>query len=167
MDQPGPLPYTDTKPIGAADFYFAINATFRFIEKKFGAEGLRNYWSELGTTYFAPVAAAWQRGGLDEVAKYWNAFFAAEPKAEVEVISNHDSVVLNVKTCPAIKHLRDNQREILPSFCQHCYFVSEAMAEKAGLTVRVEGGNGSCRQCFFPRSAGIAPQDISNIKEAR
>ena len=28
------LPYSDSKPIGAADFYFAINATFRFIEVK-------------------------------------------------------------------------------------------------------------------------------------
>lgn len=25
-----PLPYHDTKPVGAADFYFGINAAFRF-----------------------------------------------------------------------------------------------------------------------------------------
>ena len=31
-----PLPYTDTKPVGAADFYFAINATFRFVLNKLG-----------------------------------------------------------------------------------------------------------------------------------
>ena len=32
--------------------------------------------------------------------------------------------------------------------CQHCYFVGEAVAAPAGLTVRVSGGNGSCVQRF-------------------
>ena len=55
---PGPLPYTDTKPVGAADFYFAINATFRFVLGSFGMEGLRRYWTDLGTQYYAPVVGA-------------------------------------------------------------------------------------------------------------
>jgi hypothetical protein len=162
-----PLPYYDTKSVGAADFYFAINAIFRFVEKKFGAKGLRRYWEELGANYFAPVSELWKRDGLDGVANYWKAFFAVEPKAEVEVTANANSVVLEVKTCPAIKHLRDNQREIFPEFCQHCYFVSEAMAQKADLTVRIEGGNGSCRQMFWRRAANISPQNFSQIKEAQ
>jgi len=162
-----PLPYNDTKPVGAADFYFAINATFRFIEKKFGMKGLQRYWSELGTNYFAPVSESWKRDGLTGVANYWKAFFAAEPHAEVVIEANQNSVVLEVKTCPAIKHLRDHQREIVLCFCQHCYFVSEAMAQKADLTVRVEGGNGSCRQTFLRRTVTVPPQDFSLIKEAR
>ena len=65
---PAALPFTDTKPVGAADFYFAINATFRFIEKEFGPEGLRRYWQDLGSRYYAQVTAAWKRGGLPAVA---------------------------------------------------------------------------------------------------
>lgn len=160
------LPYTDNKPVGAADFYFAINATFRFILKRFGPESLRQYWTDLGTRYFAPVSAAWKQRGLAGVASYWKAFFAAEPGAEVEVISAQDSVTLEVKVCPAIHHLRKHQREIVPCFCQHCYFISEAMAQPANLTVRIEGGNGSCRQTFLRRDANVPPQDFSRIKEA-
>src|SRR5688500_7307782 len=126
-----PLPYQDTKPVGAADFYFAINATFRFIENKLGTGGLRRYWGDLGKNYFAPVSASWQRDGLPGVAAYWKAFFAAEPHAKVDVNESENGVVLEIKICPAIKHLRDNHREIVPSFCQHCYFVSEAMAQEA------------------------------------
>jgi uncharacterized LabA/DUF88 family protein len=77
-----------------------------------------------------------------------------------------DRVTLEVKTCPAIAQLRLHGREIVPSFCQHCYFVSEAMAEPAGLTVRVEGGNGCCRQSFHRKETNIPPQDVSRIKEA-
>lgn len=162
-----PLPYTDTKPVGASDFYFAINATFRFVLARFGPEGLQKYWTDLGTRYFAPVAAQWQNGGLTAVADYWRAFFAAEPNADVDVRQIQDAVTLDVKVCPAIKHLRDNGREIVPCFCQHCYFISEPIAAQAGLTVRIAGGNGSCRQTFLKRGAAMAPQDFTQIEEAK
>ena len=162
----GALPYTDSKPVGAADFYLAINATFRFVLKKFGIEGLREYWTDLGAKYFAPVTARWSEDGQHAVTEYWRAFFAAEPGAEVEVSETTEIVTLDVKVCPAIKHLREHGREIVPCFCQHCYFISEAIAAPAGLTVRIEGGNGSCRQKFFPRAAATAPQDLAHIKEA-
>ena len=161
-----PLPYTDTKPVGAADFYFAINATFRFVLKKSGIEGLRRYWTDLGASYFAPVTARWKADGLAAVAEYWRAFFAAEPGAEAEVRQSPDEVVLEVKVCPAIQHLRTHGREIVPCFCQHCHFIGEAMAAPAGLTVRVEGGNGSCRQVFLRRDSSLAPQDLALIREA-
>jgi hypothetical protein len=145
-----PLPYTDIKPVGAADFYLAINATFRFIPNKLGPDGLRQYWTDLGTRYFAPVTARWKEGGLTAVAEYWRAFFAAEPGAEVEVIQSPNEVTLAVKVCPAIKHLRAHGREIVPCFCEHCHVIGNAMAAPAGLMVRIEGGNGSCRQRFTP-----------------
>jgi hypothetical protein len=160
------LPHTDAKKVGAGDFYFAINATFRFIEKRFGRDGLRRYWQELGSTYYAPVTAAWKSGGLPAVAGYWRAFFDAEPGAEVQVDVTPDRVMLDVRICPAIKHLRAHAREIVPCFCQHCYYVSEAAAAPAGLTVRVEGGNGACRQTFLPRHPALPPQDLAQIKEA-
>lgn len=158
-----PLPYTDTKPVGAADFYFAINATFRFIRRKLGEAALRQYWTDLGHRYFAPVSLQWKSGGLPAVAAYWRAFFAAEPGAEVTVTEASGHVLLDVRVCPAIAHLRKGHREIDPAFCQHCYFVSQAIAQPAGLTVRVLGGNGSCRQTF---AAVQPPQDLADIREA-
>lgn len=160
-----PLPYTDTKPVGAADFYFAINATFRFIEAKLGRDGLRAYWTDLGKKYYSPVSASWQRGGLPAVADYLRAFYKAEPGAEVEITIKPESVTLDVKVCPALKHLRAGGRQIVSSFCEHCYFTSEAMAAPVGMTVRIDGGNGSCRQTFLPRAAAVAPQDFAKIKE--
>jgi len=162
-----PLPYRDLKPQGAADFYFAINATFRFIQSRLGVEGLRRYWTDLGRNYFTPVSKRWQERGFAGVAEYWRAFFAAEPGASVEVTESPDAVVLDVKVCPAICHLREHGREIVPCFCQHCYFVGEAMAEAGGLTVRVAGGNGACRQTFSRRKMSAPAQDLAQIKEAR
>lgn len=160
------LPYTDTKPVGHADFYFAVNATFRFILRHHGEEALRKYWRDLGGGYYKPVAERWLAQDLRGVAEYWRAFFAAEPGAEVEVTESAEEVRLEVKVCPAIRHLREHGREIVPQFCQQCYIVSEAIAESAGMTVRVCGGNGSCTQRFMKRTAEMAPQNLEDIATA-
>lgn len=156
------LPFTDSKPKGAADFYFAINATFRYVRENFGEEGLRDYWRDLGREYQSPVWMRWAAGGLPVVAQYWRNFFGAEPGGDVEVIEDRDRVIINVRECPAIAHLRANDREILPEFCQHCYFMGDAAAKQADLSMRVEGGNGSCRQVCTARAVA-APQDITLI----
>jgi hypothetical protein len=161
------LPYRDTKPQGSADFYFATNATFRFLLRRLGVAGWRRYLEELGRGYFAPVNRAWQQGGPRAVARYWRAFFAAEPGAEVEVVELDDRVEVRVNTCPAIKHLRAGGREIVREYCQHCYYLGAARAEAAGLTMRLHGGNGTCRQTFARPEAGLAPQDLRQIEEAR
>jgi hypothetical protein len=157
------LPYTDTKPVGAADFYAAINATFRFIEKQFGIDGLRRYWTDLGQRYYAPVSDRWQAGGLTAVAAYWRAFFAAEPEAEVEVIETENEVQVEVHTCPAIRYLRAHNREIVPCFCQQCAFVSAVIGSRSGIEVRLSGGNGTCTQRFAHTGHFSEPQNLEDI----
>lgn len=161
------LPYVDTKPQGSADFYYATNATFRFMLRRLGYDGWVRYLQELGRGYFSPVNDRWRVGGLPAVARYWRAFFAAEPGAKVEVRELPDRVEVCVHECPIIKHLRAGRREIVKEFCQHCYVLGEARAEAAGLTMRLQGGNGSCRHTFATAAAALPPQDMKQIAEAR
>ncbi len=165
MPSPSELPYRDTKPQGAADFYYAINATFRFLLGRFGHAGWRSYLTELGRGYYEPVNRQWRTAGLAGVAAYWRAFFAAEPGAEVEVQEAADRVEVCVKRCPAIAHLRAGGREIVPEFCQHCYFLGSARAEAAGLEMRLHGGDGSCRHTFVKPEAKLPLQDMAEIRK--
>ena len=134
--------------MAAPDFYFAINATFRWIQDNWGEEGLRAYWRALGSEHFAGVTRRFQAEGLEGVRAYWQDFFAEEPGAEFTVATEGDRVLLDVAVCPAIRHLREHGREIMPLYCQHCTEVSQAMCEAAGIAVQVEGGGGACRQSF-------------------
>jgi hypothetical protein len=161
------LPYVDTKPQGSADFYFATNATFRFLIGRLGREGWVRYLEELGRGYFSPVNDRWRAGGLPAVARYWRAYFDAEPGARVDVQELPDRVEVCVHECPAIKHLRAGGREIVREFCQHCYFLGTARAEAAGLTMRLQGGNGSCRHTYATAAAGLPPQAMTDIQEAK
>ena len=100
------------------------------------------------------------------MARYWRAFFAAEPGAVVEVVERVDRVELHVRECPAIKQLRAGGREIVREYCQHCYFLGAARAEATGLTMRLSGGNGSCCHTYAAPAAGLPSQDLREIKEA-
>lgn len=160
------LPYTDSKSQGAADFFFAVNATFRFLLARLGSAGWERYLADLGRDYYAPANRRWRAGGLPAVASYWRAFYAAEPGARVEVVEQRDRVELCVHECPAIRHLRAGGREIVREYCQHCYLLGLARAEAAGLTMRLTGGNGSCQQTFAPPAVGLPPHEIAAIKEA-
>ncbi|MBP8256610.1 MAG: hypothetical protein KAX37_04750 [Opitutaceae bacterium] len=161
------LPYRDTKPKGAADFYFAINATFRFILSRLGKEAWKEYLAAMGRGYFEPVNRLWREGGLPAVAGYWRAFFEAEPEADVVVEEKDDKVEIEVRRCPAIHHLRAGGREIVSEYCQHCYFLGEARAAASGLTMRLAGGGGSCRHTYAAKDAPIPPQDMTRIWEGR
>jgi hypothetical protein len=134
--------------MSAPDFYFAVNAIFRHVHDRYGKEALVEYWRNLGKDHYRSRVAAWRAGGPMALADDWRAYFAKEPEAEVDVTAGNESVTLDVRVCPAIKHLRGSGREIVPYFCEHCDHVCGAMAEDAGYTFERTGGMGSCRQRF-------------------
>ena len=134
--------------MSAGDFYFAINATFRFIHDTWGKEALISYWTSMAREYHAGVAARFQQGGLDEVQRYWADYFALEPGGDVQVSQTKGAVEIDVRECPAIRWLKDGGREIAPYYCEHCHYVSTAIADQAGMRFTLTGGGGICSQVF-------------------
>ena len=139
--------------MSAPDFYFAVNAIFRHLHDRYGKEALVDYWRSLGREYYRRRSQCWKEGGPAAIAADWRAYFAQEPQAEVESVVQGDAVVLDVRVCPAIKHLRDHSRDIMPYFCEHCDHVCGAMAEEAGYDFERRGGMGACRQRFIKRGS--------------
>ena len=134
--------------MSAPDFYFAVNAMFGYLHDRYGKDTLISYWRSLGREYYHRRTRKWIDGGPKAVAADWREYFAKEPQADVVVTNDGPTVDLDIKVCPAIKHLRDNGREIVPYFCEHCDHVCGAMAESSGYTFERTGGMGSCHQRF-------------------
>lgn len=139
--------------MSAPDFFFANNAIFRYLHDRYGKEALIDYWRCLGREYYRRRGERWREGGPAALAADWQAYFAEEPQTEMECRVEADAVTLEIKVCPAIKHLRDQHREVMPCFCEHCDHVGDAMAQEAGYTFERHGGDGSCRQRFVRRSS--------------
>jgi len=135
--------------MAAPDFYFAVNAIFRHLHDRYGHRALIDYWQSLGREYYRPRCERWRAGGVEAIASDWRAYFEREPQAKVDVSTRGDSVELDIQVCPAIKHLRDCGREIVPYFCEHCDHTCGAMARAAGFSFERTGGMGSCQQRFI------------------
>jgi hypothetical protein len=135
--------------MSAPDFYFVVNSTARHIHDEYGMDVLIDYWRSLGREYYDQRAAKWREGGLSAIADDWREYFLHEPGAEVQTTLADDEVQLDVKVCPAIKHLRDCGREIVPYFCEHCDHTCGSMAELAGYRFVRSGGMGACQQRFY------------------
>lgn len=139
--------------MSAPDFYFAVNATARHLHDEYGMDVLVDYWCSLGREYYRRRSAKWREGGLPAIAADWQAYFLQEPGAVVEVTVDDAAVQLDVQVCPAIKHLRECERDIVPYFCEHCDHTCGSMAEQAGYVFTRTGGMGSCRQRFAPQQS--------------
>lgn len=137
--------------MSAPDFYFAVNAMFRHLHDRYGKAALIDYWRGLGREYYGGRVAQWRAGGPAAIAADWEDYFAKEPQAEVSLRVLGQDVQLDVQVCPAIKHLRDQGRDIVPYFCEHCDHVCGAMAEASGYDFERTGGMGSCQQRFVRR----------------
>lgn len=140
--------------MSAPDFYFACNAIFRHLHERYGKAALIDYWRSLGREYYRQRIEAWREGGSAAIAADWKGYFLNEPGADVETSASAEAVELNVRVCPAIKHLRDNGRQIVPYFCEHCDHTCGAMAEAAGYRFERDGGMGACRQRFVRLTVG-------------
>jgi hypothetical protein len=140
--------------MSAPDFYFAINATFRHIHEYYGKQALIDYWQSLGREYYRQRIARWRDGGPQAIADDWQAYMAHEPQAEVRVAADATGADLYVDVCPAIKHLRQQGRDIVPYFCEHCDHMGGAMAEEAGYRFTRTGGLGTCQQRFTRIGSG-------------
>ena len=138
--------------MAAPDFFFAVNATFRYLHDTYGKDALVRYWRQLGHEHYRSRWERWKRDGMPAVAADWRDYFDNEPGADVDVALTETAVQLEVRVCPAIKHLREHQREIVPYFCEHCDHVCGAMANAAGYDFERTGGMGSCRQRFVQLS---------------
>lgn len=136
--------------MSAPDFYFAINGIARHIHDTYGKEVLIDYWQNLGREYYKQRTDVWRNDRAAAIAEDWRAYFLHEPGADVNIDADiaGDAVELDVRVCPAIKHMRDHHRDIVPYFCEHCDHVCGAMAEEAGYRFERTGGMGSCRQRF-------------------
>ena len=141
--------------MSAPDFYFAVNAIFRHLHDQYGKPALIEYWRALGREYYDLRCRQWCDSGPQAVAADWREYFAQEPHAEVDAVAQGNDVVLDVRVCPAIKHLRDHGRAIVPYYCEHCDHICGVMADNSGYAFQRTGGMGACRQRFtrLPSSA--------------
>jgi len=132
------------------DFHGAMCYAVKYLDEKCGPDATRAYLRQVGRTFFAPLSERLARDGLRALAEHWRKVFALEG-GEIELSHDGGVLVLTVRKCPAVAHLKAIGKLYTERFCETTVAVNEAICERAGYacSCRYEPGAGRCVQRFW------------------
>ena len=133
------------------DFHGALSVGFEFLAKKYGKETLDEYLKEAGRNIYKELIEKIKNEGLKALEKYWQNIFTLE-KGDFKIeMKDDEEIILKVKKCPALEHMRKMNYSIYKDFCRQCKIINEVIAEETGLASEVISNQekGSCIQKFW------------------
>ena len=110
------------------DFHGALSTGIEYLHRQFGPEAVREYLRTFTMTYYAPLRAKLKADGLDALNEYFQKMYESE-EGEIEIALADDELVLTVKACPAVKHMREHDYPVARLFIETTKTVNEALCE--------------------------------------
>lgn len=130
------------------DFHGALSAGFKFLSDKYGKDVLEEYLIQIAENIYGGLIKKIKNNGLLEIEKLWNRIFEEE-KGEFKIKRKGDKeIILEVKKCPAIHHMKEKNYPIYYDFCVQCKVINTVIAQKAGYIFQInyDVGKGKCKQ---------------------
>jgi hypothetical protein len=113
------------------DFHAALNRTLIFVERKFGAEAVREYIRLFAAAFYAPLMKKIRRGGLEgsmAIEGHLKLVFEREGGG-AEVGRDGEDIVAKVYRCPAVSHVCKLGESLSPLFFETTRTVNETLCE--------------------------------------
>ena len=87
------------------DFHGALSVAIEYIHERYGEQAVRDYLWQFARSYYAPLTVEVNRRGLAALAEHFRRVYEIEG-GEVNVSLSEDELVLKVRECPAVMHMR-------------------------------------------------------------
>lgn len=132
------------------DFHGCFSFGLEFLLENYGQEEMEEYLRRLARTVYAPLIESVRDRGLQALEEHWRNVMALE-EADFDLHSAYDgTLVLEVKQCPAITHMRERGYEVCRRFCEATRIVNDEICLRAGYVSEVEYDQESacCTQRF-------------------
>ena len=131
------------------DFHGALSTGLIYLKQRYGAQALRDYLRQFALTFYAAVTLAIKERGLVALREHLERVYTLEG-GQLDITFSEDEMLVKVKACPAVAHMRQHGYAVAPLFyetsktvyaaiCEGTPFVSEWLAydEQSGrATVR-------------------------------
>lgn len=113
-------------------------------------DALKSYWKQVARNCYFGLSRALREEGLLALEEHWRRIFGIEG-ADFELSYQGETLVLEVKRCPAISHMKDNGYPIAEDFCEHTRVINEEVCHRAGYKASCSYNQeaGSCVQRFW------------------
>lgn len=113
------------------DFHNYMNLGLEYLREHYGDDAVREYLRQFANTFYAPLKEAMNKNGLSALEEHFKNIYQLEEAAE-DITFEHpspDELVLRIKRCPAIAHMRRSCVAVSPLFYETTRTVNEAICE--------------------------------------
>ena len=110
------------------DFHGALSAGLDYLQNLCGADSVRDYLHKFATTYYAPLRDKLRSEGLSALKEHFEKLYEIEG-GEAEISFSADELLVTVKSCPAVTHMRAIGLPVAELFVETTKTVNEALCE--------------------------------------
>ncbi len=115
------------------DFHSSMNMGIHYVGENYGLEAVIEYLTKYTVNVYNKDIAAIKDKGLSVIADRIVDTYTKEKALDaLEISSNESSINVNIKYCPAVKHLKATGRDVSPWYRYTTEVVMGVLAEKAG-----------------------------------
>ncbi|MDD5519264.1 MAG: hypothetical protein PHI84_00460 [Kiritimatiellae bacterium] len=137
------------------DFHGSMNAAVEYVGNRYGRDGLRTVFRQTAQRVYRSIYEGLKRGDWDELVEHWRYFMDREG-ADYNLSITDEAVVMIVKTCPAVAHLRKLGMTPSRFFCDQTILLNEAWCEDTPFEAVTEiTGEGSCVQTIRRKTTEV------------
>lgn len=112
------------------DFHNIMNLGIEYIREKYGEESVREYLAQFAAAYYIPLKTALAENGLKSVKEHYEKIYAEEEALEWIAYSySEDELVIDIKMCPAVSHMRKSGITPSPLYYELTKTVNETICE--------------------------------------
>jgi hypothetical protein len=137
------------------DFHGCMSFGLGFLADNYGPAEMEEYLRRVARNVYAPLIESLRTRGLQALYDHWNSVMTLEG-ADFELnLASYGALVLEVRKCPAIHHMKERGYPIAEHFCESTHIVNDEICRQAGYRASVEydQASGRCIQRFW-REAG-------------
>ncbi len=112
------------------DFHNGLNLGITYLQESYGDEAVREYLQQFANAFYSPLKKTLCDRGLVAIEEHYKDIYEAEEvSCDVTCERTDDELVMRVKRCPAITHMRKSNQVINPLYYETTLTVHNTICE--------------------------------------
>ena len=109
----------------------------KFLAENYGRAEVEEYLRRVAGNVYGPLIESLKSEGLSALYDHWNEIMTLE-EADFHVHMDEHVLILEVRECPAISHMKAHGYEVAPNFCESTRIVNDEICRRAGYSSSIE-----------------------------
>lgn len=112
------------------DFHNIMNLGIEYLRIHFGEESVREYLRQFSDAYYKPLKTAVMEKGIVAFKEHYENIYAIEEALDkLKITFSVDEMVVNVKLCPAVEHMKKSGVTVSPLYYEMTKTVNETICQ--------------------------------------